>query len=227
METYRTMQEVITDHLRKMILSGEYGVGVRLQQDELAAKFRVSRMPIREALGILEAEGLVELRPHRGAVVTILTDDDIVELFDIRVALESRAAELAAPQLSGDDLERLRRCHEELGDLDPQAEQWVNLNHRFHSTIYHACGRPRLFTLIERHRNMLEPCLRASFPLIRRNPAKEQEEHGRILRAAEGRDPADLVRFSVEHLRAAERALLERRTRLAEPQLRPEQAAAS
>jgi DNA-binding GntR family transcriptional regulator len=94
---YRTMQRIVTDRVRSAILSGQFGPGERVPQDDLAQQLGVSRMPVREALRILESEGLVELRPHRGAVVVDLLPEDIAEVFEIRAMLEGKAAALAAP----------------------------------------------------------------------------------------------------------------------------------
>src|SRR5438128_11057097 len=96
---YRTMQAIVTDHVRSAILGGRYAPGARVPQDELAQQLGVSRMPVREALRVLEMEGLVELRPHRGAIVVDLRPEEIGEIFEIRAMLEGRAAALAAPRL--------------------------------------------------------------------------------------------------------------------------------
>lgn len=205
---YRTLQGLVTDHLRAAILDGRLPPGARLQQDGIARQLQVSRMPVREALRILELEGFVELRPHRGAVVVNLQAEEIAEIFEIRALLEGRAAELAAPRLTAETLGRLRQLYDEMAQAERDEERWLALNHDFHTTIYAASGWPRLGALIAAQRNVVLPYLRASFALLDR-AATARDEHGRILRAAEARDGARLTRHSAEHLRTTARLLID------------------
>src|SRR5687767_7810298 len=98
---FGTAQEEAYTYLREAILSGHYPGGTRLDLNEIARAVRASRMPVREAIRQLDAEGLVSIRPNRGAVVTQLTADDIVELFETRAVLEGLAARVAAPRKIG------------------------------------------------------------------------------------------------------------------------------
>ena len=97
---YRTMKEIAYEAIREAILSGRFLPGQRLVADELAQEFGTSRMPIREALQRLENAGLVSITPHRGAVVSELSEQEIVEIYHIRAVLEGLAARLAAPHLA-------------------------------------------------------------------------------------------------------------------------------
>lgn len=205
---YKTLQKVVTDRLRALILAGKFAPGARLQQDELAKQFRVSRMPIREALRTLESEGFVELRAHRGAVVVNLQEREIAEIFEIRALLEGRAAALAAARLSEGELARLDQLYGALIHTADEEDCWLSLNHEFHMTIYTASGWPRLCALIVAQRNVVLPYLRASFALLDR-AATAQEEHRRILCAAQERDGAALSRHSVDHLRTTARLLVD------------------
>ena len=137
----------IVPQLREDILSGSLAAGQPLRQDELAAKFNVSKVPLREALRQLEADGLVEFRPRRGAFVVELTADDFAEMFDIRVALECRALELAVPNLVEADL---RFAREILNDYAAREnyEEWSDLNLRFHLALYEPCNRYQLIRMI-------------------------------------------------------------------------------
>src|SRR4029077_2026095 len=125
--------------LRDMILSGEIAEGEQLRQDALAAAHGVSRIPLREALRQLEAEGLVSFFPHRGAVVSTLSLAEIEELFEIRALIEADVLRRAIPHLTADDLDRA----EEIVDTARVAFQresdvgrWGELNWKFHSTLY-------------------------------------------------------------------------------------------
>ena len=86
----RTLAGIVVDRLREQILSNAYPAGTQLRQDALAASFSVSRIPVREALIQLEAEGLVRMIPHKGAVVTELSREEVNDVFDLRVLLETR-----------------------------------------------------------------------------------------------------------------------------------------
>src|SRR6266852_9187131 len=101
----QTVASATTRALREKILSGEIGDGEQLRQDALAAEYGVSRIPLREALRQLEAEGLVSFYPHRGAVVSTLSLAEIEELFEIRALIEPDMLRRAIPKLSEEDLD--------------------------------------------------------------------------------------------------------------------------
>ena len=239
---YRTLQNIVTDNLRSAILSGQLGPGDRLQHDDIARQLGVSRMPVREALRVLHSEGLVELRPHRGAVVVDLRPEEVAEIFEIRAMLEARAAELAAPNVTHATIERMREILAEMervgrrhgspsngapstgssgtgssgngssgtGSSDGVADEarWLALNSEFHTIIYPASGWPRLCSLIEAQRNVVQPYLRLAAAYLGRTETAHGE-HAAILEAAEARDGARLAELTVEHLRATARELIE------------------
>jgi DNA-binding GntR family transcriptional regulator len=204
---YRTMQAIVTDRVRAAILGGQLGPGERVPQDELAQQLGVSRMPVREALRILESEGLVELRPHRGAVVVDLLPEDIAEIFEIRAMLEARAAELAAPNLTDETIARLREIEGEMERATDDEARWLRLNREFHTVIYPASGWPRLCQMIEQQRNVVQPYLRAALAFVGRTRTA-RDEHREILAAAEARDGQRLGHLTAEHLRTTARELI-------------------
>lgn len=204
---YRTVLKAVTDRLRADILAGRLGPGTRLNQDDVAKQLGVSRTPVREALRILESEGLIDRRPHRGAVVVNLRPEDILETFEIRAMLEAKACELAAPRLTDTTIARLHQIFDALNQADLDEDRWLDLNRSFHTTIYPASGWPRLCSLIEAQRNVVQPYLRASFAYLGRGPSA-REEHARILAAAEDRDADRLARCTVEHLRTTAKGLI-------------------
>jgi DNA-binding GntR family transcriptional regulator len=136
--------------IRDGIVAGAYPVGGRLREEELAGSIGVSRTPVREALRRLDAEGLVEFLPNRGAHVASWSDHDLEEIFGLRAVLESYGAGLAATRVGPADLVLLRdlaAAMEEAGhhhQLDVVAE----LNNRFHHTILRAAGNTRLVGLL-------------------------------------------------------------------------------
>jgi DNA-binding GntR family transcriptional regulator len=204
---YRTLQTIVTDRLREAILSGRFGPGQRLPQDDLARELGVSRMPIREALRILHVEGLVEFHPHRGATVIDLLPDQIEELFEVRAMLEARAAERAAPRLDQGALVHLRRLCAEMDDPLLGADAWRHRNREFHSLIYVACDWPRLCALIAGQRNVMQLYLQALNTLVGRR-ATAQREHREILAAAEQRDGTRLAALTVAHLRTSAQGMI-------------------
>ncbi|NTG32083.1 GntR family transcriptional regulator, partial [Agrobacterium rhizogenes] len=103
-EVRKSAPELVRDGLREAILTGAYEEGQQLRQDELAEQFGTSRIPVREALRQLEGEGLVELHANKGAVVKGSSVEDVLEMLDIRIALECRALKLAIPNMAAEDL---------------------------------------------------------------------------------------------------------------------------
>ena len=197
----RTRQEIIIDRLRSAILRGDLRPGQKLDQNELADLLKVSRSPIREALRTLSAEGLVEVIPHRGAVVAELSAAELEEILTLRGVLEGMAARLAVPKMTDEQIQTLGTILEEI-DHAADPDQWVELNHRFHQTIYQAANRPRLLSLIVNLRNTITPYMRqyiASSEHIR-NVALS---HQTIYDACVKRDPALVEQETQKHLAAA------------------------
>ncbi len=139
--------EMVRDGLRQAIFDGTFEAGEQLRQDELAARFGTSRIPVREALRQLEAEGLVTLVANKGAVVTRLSLDEVQELLDIRIGLECRALKLAIPNMAIEDFEHLDEILRSYdGATTPVT--WSDHNELFHFALYDPCRRPRLLSMI-------------------------------------------------------------------------------
>lgn len=154
-----TAQELVLASVRKAILSGVMGPGARLRQEELADVFGTSRIPVREALRALEYEGLVTSEPHRGFTVTTLDADDVEEVYDLRILLESEAVRLALPLLTDDDLEELEVIFQGMQAAATPDEQ-LAARERFYVRLYSVTGRPRLVALIMRLRQEVARVLR-------------------------------------------------------------------
>lgn len=142
-----TREEYVAKVLREAILRSEIKPGERLDQTKIADQLRVSRTPVRNALLILSNEGLVEMTPHAGAVVSEMQPAEIEEVFFIRRVLEGIAARLAAEAMEDEDLAKLGKILEEL-DGTAEPESWAQLNRRFHFQLYKGARRPRLLSLI-------------------------------------------------------------------------------
>lgn len=202
----RTTPALITEVLREAILKGILEGGMQLRQDKIARSFGVSRIPVREALRQLEAEGLVVFKPHRGAVVSTLSTEEIREIYEIRIALETMAIQLAIPQLTEEDLARAERILEEI-DQEADTGRWSELNREFHATLYAPANRPHLFSLINTHRTNVDRYLRIYISVMKRK-RRSQLEHRRILEACKRRDGEGAVKALEEHLRGASEQLI-------------------
>lgn len=147
---HRTIASAVVDALRRRILDGEFAAGAQLRQDSLAKEFGVSRIPIREALLQLDAEGLVKILPHRGAVVSELSVAEIKELFDLRALLEPRLLRLSAPHLTEKDYAELENILREYSrELRARhVDRWGELNTAFHAALYRHAGQPRTATIV-------------------------------------------------------------------------------
>jgi DNA-binding GntR family transcriptional regulator len=143
--TVGTSAERVYAELRSAILRGEYAPGERLRTAAIAERLGTSRTPVREALVLLEGDGLVELEPRRGALVRTFDPEDLIDLYEVRALLEARAAQRAAtritPQQVG-DLEDVCRRAERAGTDD--LDTLLALNEEFHRIVIAAAGSPRL-----------------------------------------------------------------------------------
>lgn len=183
---FRTATAFVEATLRDGILSGAIPGGTPLRQEELAAAFAVSRMPVREALRQLEAQALVDFAPHRGAVVTDISAGDAADNYAIRAALEPAALRLSLPHLTLEDFDRAEGLLAEM-DGEPDLARLGELNRRFHLTLYARAGRPRLIALVEQHLAAADRYLRFHFAALGRHHMA-QDEHALLLAQARAGD---------------------------------------
>jgi DNA-binding GntR family transcriptional regulator len=140
----------VAERLRYLILSGELADGSPLRQDALAEQMGTSRIPVREALARLENEGLVTSYPHRGYVVTGLSRNEIIELFDLRSMLEPQLIQYAIPQLTPEDIAHAREildAYDKALNTD-DIHNWGELNRRFHMALYTPSRRPKTLEIV-------------------------------------------------------------------------------
>ena len=135
--------ELIADALRADILQGRLKSSQPLRQDDIAAKFGVSKIPVREALYQLKAEGLVTFIPNRGATVSELSIQEVDEIYTMRIALETTALQRALPRLTIADLTRAEAILTAIDD-EQNVARWSELNWEFHATLYAPADLPRL-----------------------------------------------------------------------------------
>lgn len=151
----RTASDEVADTLREAIITGQFDDGEELNQVELARHFGVSRVPVREALRRLEAEGLVTAEAHRRVVVPGLTKARISEIFEIRALLESYLVERAAPRLDPDELTALKDMAEGMGRTRAR-ETWLQRNTEFHRRLLAPADAPAAMAIVERLSHQVE-----------------------------------------------------------------------
>jgi len=195
----------ITHELREAILSGAIGVGVQLKQEALARRFGVSRIPVREALKRLEAEGLLRHVARQGSVVAAKSVDDLIETLDIRIALETRALRLAIPHLTEVDFVAAREVLQRY-EASEVPREWAELNLEFHTALYRACNRPTLVRMIVDTVKGIDVHLRVlqSHSVGHKSSL---DEHGDILRACEARDIPRAIALLEAHIEHTQNAL--------------------
>lgn len=141
----RTLSGALVEEIRQGILSGRYPAGTQLRQDALAEDFSVSRIPIREALFQLEAEGFVKIVPQKGAVVSELSREEINDVFDLRILLEPRLLLASAPKLTDRDYEWVLAKHEAYVEAisSRSVHDYGRMNADLHLSLYHHADLPR------------------------------------------------------------------------------------
>lgn len=200
-----TASQNVYRSLRGLILKGELEADQPLRQDELAARFGTSRLPVREALRQLESENLITYHPRRGAVVTPVRLADALELYDIRIGLECRAMELAVHNLSSGEISALQANIDATASSD-DVEQLEALNRDFHLGLYRPADRPRLLRMIESTYEAQDRFVRLSILSVLATP-ETLEDHRKILAACRARDSAAALSHLHKHLFESQRAL--------------------
>lgn len=139
---------VVLESLRQAILVGDLAGGTQLKQNEIAAAFKVSAAPVREALHRLVASGLATQAPNRGVTVAVMSERDFIDIMELRALLEPRAMQLSAPHLTGDDLTGAEAILDAAAAAGNAAER-AELHWQFHLALYARADRPRLLAQIE------------------------------------------------------------------------------
>ncbi|UVK44071.1 GntR family transcriptional regulator [Mesorhizobium sp. AR07] len=206
MQGPRTVAEQVANVLREAIASGTLKAGTPLRQDELAEQFGFSRMPIRDALRQLEAEGIVTIHPTKGAHVAGMDSGEISEIYALRELLESEALRLSVPSLAGAKLDEAEQVLDQI-DAERDVGRWGALNRAFHLALYDACGNHRLLALIEAHHNAADRYVRILLSnLDYRN--RSQSEHRDLLAACRRRNSDKAVSVLKQHLREGSETLV-------------------
>jgi DNA-binding GntR family transcriptional regulator len=148
----QSLAAAVLERLREKILSGELREGEQLRQDAIAAEFQTSRIPVREALSHLAAEGLITIVANRGAVVSALSPDEIMQIFETRAVLECHMLRCALPNMKNADLQTaediLKRFEDSL-EKDSEMKSWGTWNWSFHSTLYAPANRAFMLAYVK------------------------------------------------------------------------------
>ena len=195
------LHDQVAARLRTMLVEGQIAPGAKLNERELCEQLRVSRTPLREAIKLLAAEGLVDLLPNRGAVAVKLTEADVLNTFEVLAMLEGMSGELAAQRISDGELAEVRALHYEMMACFARRDLsgYYRINAQIHAAINDAAKNPVL-TSTYRSINARVQSLRFR---TNQNDAKWKSavaEHERMLEALTARDAAALRKVLVEHL---------------------------
>lgn len=205
----KPLGEVVYVALREAIIKNQFKSGERLMETELAEEMMVSRTPVREAIRKLQSEGYVAMLPRKGTYVSSLTIQDVNDVFEIRGALESMAAYLAAIRASNEEIAEIRRFIETEADLwdGNDLARTVRSDIQFHSMVFRASQNKKIENLIH---DLREQTQRLSSSTLSR-PGRLRfalDEHRKIMVAIEARDPEAAREASMAHIERSREVML-------------------
>lgn len=200
--SHSPLTKLVLEKMRERILDGSLPPGHRLVESRVSLEFNVSRIPVREALRQLGAEGLVTIEPRRGASVTRFSEEQVQELVEVRGNLEALNAKLAAKHKDPEQIAKLCRILEEgnrLADAN-KLEGLAQLNHQFHDVLSNAAGNSVLQAVM---RSLRDRTALLFTPFNRYRCSQNWEEHAAILRAVLNADPELAAALALCHVHNA------------------------
>jgi DNA-binding GntR family transcriptional regulator len=205
-----TLADAATEKLRALIGDGTLAPGERLTEADLSARLGISRIPLREALRALAGEGLVAIEPHKGAMVTPVTPEEVDEVFPVLAALEGAAGELAAVRMGEAEREEIARLHAAMlaAHKAGRRKQFLAFNETIHDRIVAAAANPTLASL---HRALSLRLKRIRYVAQVEERSWEQSvaEHAAMMEALARRDGSALGAALREHLASKRAAVRE------------------
>lgn len=195
----RTARSLVVSRLREEVLSGRLPYGERLLQADVAARFRVSTTPVREAFRELATLGLVQILPHRGAVVTRPSSEELAEIYHVRTLVEPVSIAWAAERRPQAAVEQARKLLAEMR-TPANADVSAQLNRRFHALLARSCGNDHLAELVLNLLDLSTPYIVRVLQHDQGQLTRQAAEHEDILEACERGDPARAYAASLRHL---------------------------
>jgi DNA-binding GntR family transcriptional regulator len=196
---YVSKTDLVAALIRELVITGELAPGEQLRQRDLAQRFGVSQTPVREAMRRLESEGLLICDTHRGFTVVAPDVGRVEENFQIRAALESLGASLAAGKIDPAGLVRLRELNDRMRVLPDDDPGYAELNREFHFTVYEYAHSPLLLSLMR----LLWASLRGG-PRVTRSHAESARQHDQILSALAEADAGAASARTYQHIMGAD-----------------------
>jgi len=197
--------EAIADLIRQGIREKVLTPGAPLIQEDLAQKFGVSRSPVREALRILAAEGLVVFQLGEGATVRRLSKSDLEEIYDLRLALEPLIARWVVAEARGRDIAALEALVQSMAKAH-ESDEWIRRNYEFHCTLYHLTARPRTESILTGLLSAVQPYSEENISQLG-GRTQADSEHVDMIAAIQNGDHERLSALIVEHIAAAKERL--------------------
>ncbi len=210
LESLQPLGDIVFDVLKSAVVSGQLKPGERLMEQQVAEELGVSRTPVREAIRRLELEGFLIMIPRKGAYVADISLKDIAQVFEVRAAMESLAAGLAAERITNDQLDMLeRKLVEVKAAVDSSdIEAIIKIDTDFHEIIYNASRNERLVQILSNLREQIQRYRSASLAYPGR--LKDTlEEHKELVEAISDRNVALAQRLAKEHIENAENIIVE------------------
>jgi DNA-binding GntR family transcriptional regulator len=187
----QSLAAAVLERLRDKILSGELREGEQLRQDAIAEEFQISRIPVREALSHLAAEGLINLVANRGAVVSALSPDEIMQMFETRAVLECYMLRCAIPNMKEEDFqtaENILKQFEQSLEKDSEVKSWGTWNWSFHSTLYAPANREFMLSYVKTLNVNCDRYTRLHL-VFTHDSHRAGQSHRELLDACKTRDP--------------------------------------
>jgi DNA-binding GntR family transcriptional regulator len=181
----------LVERLREQIVSGELREGEQLRQDAIAAEFQTSRIPVREALSHLAAEGLITIVANRGAIVSALSPEEIAQIFETRAVVECYMLRQAIPNFRESDFRRaeeILKQYQQSLEKDSEVKFWGRWNWSFHSALYAPANRSVMLSFLKTLHNNCDRYTRLHL-VFTRNSHQAGEAHRELLNACKTRDP--------------------------------------
>lgn len=209
LDNYKPLRELVFESLREAIILGRLKPGERLMEVQLAEEMGVSRTPVREAIRKLELDGFVVMVPRKGAYVAGITIKDIVDVFEVRAALEGMAAGLAAERITDEELDQLERALVQIGEFQTgdNINAVVQGDTEFHSLIYQGSRNQCLVQIITHLQEQIQRFRMTSLS----QPGRSKyalDEHKKIVEAISDRNVELAQSLAREHIENAEQSLL-------------------